>query len=208
VGGFAYWAPKYLYARYAMPLGTANFNFGLVTVVAGAVGTIVGGWWGDRMARARERQLGRAESELSAAERDWAACDANLRVCAVSALLSAPLAALAILSPQAAPFFAYAFFAEVGIFLSTGPVNVVQLRSVPPHLRASAMALSIFAIHLFGDLWSPPLVGLIADHAPMELAMLLVPFGFVVAFALWWGRVPRPTEQATAAAADEKPAIV
>jgi hypothetical protein len=33
------------------------------------------------------------------------------------------------------------------------------------------MALCIFAIHLFGDLWSPPLVGLVADHAPLPVAM-------------------------------------
>jgi MFS family permease len=194
VGGFAYWAPKFLYAQYAMPLASANFRFGLVTVVAGAIGTIVGGWLGDRMGRARERRFDTSApaSELSTAQRDWAACDANMRICAVSAFLAAPLAAMAVLSARSGPFFGYAFLAEIGIFLSTGPVNVVLLRSVPEHLRASAMALSIFAIHLFGDLWSPPLIGLIADHAAMGVAMLLVPLGFAVALALWWAPVRLP----------------
>ncbi len=49
------------------------------------------------------------------------------------------------------------------LFLSTGPVNTLIIESVPLNLRASAMALSIFMIHLFGDMWSPEIVGRLAD---------------------------------------------
>ena len=45
------------------------------------------------------------------------------------------------------------------------------------------MALSIFAIHALGDLWSPPLIGLVADHAPMQVAMLAAPAVFALAAA-------------------------
>ncbi|MGH7270050.1 MAG: spinster family MFS transporter, partial [Polyangiaceae bacterium] len=65
------------------------------------------------------------------------------------------------------------------------------LRSTPPALRASAMALGIFAIHALGDLWSPPLIGLVADHAPMQMAMMAGPALFAIAAWVWWrGRAP------------------
>jgi hypothetical protein len=55
------------------------------------------------------------------------------------------------------------------------------------------MALSIFAIHAFGDLWSPPLVGLLADHIPIQLAMMSLP-GFIALSAwLWWPARRRAT---------------
>jgi hypothetical protein len=49
------------------------------------------------------------------------------------------------------------------LFFATGPVNTLILETVPVNLRASAMALSIFMIHLFGDMWSPELVGHLSD---------------------------------------------
>src|SRR4051812_29317047 len=42
IGAFSYWAPKFLYARYGLDLKTANFRFGLITVVAGVLATLIG----------------------------------------------------------------------------------------------------------------------------------------------------------------------
>ncbi len=50
------------------------------------------------------------------------------------------------------------------IFLPTGPINTLILETVPVAMRASAMAASIFAIHAFGDLWSPKMIGVLSDH--------------------------------------------
>ncbi len=111
----------------------------------------------------------------------------NVDVCALAAGLGAPLAAAAILAPSAGGFFAAVFPCEIALFLLSGPVNVAILRSVPVELRASAMALSIFAIHMLGDLWSPPLIGIVADHAPIEWAMLGAPVAFAIAAIVWWG---------------------
>jgi hypothetical protein len=71
------------------------------------------------------------------------------------------------------------------VFLLSGPINIALLRSAPPHLRASAMAVAIFSIHALGDLWSPPIIGLVADYAPMFLAMLAVPPFFALATIAW-----------------------
>lgn len=172
IGGFAYWAPKYLSARYGMETGHAAFVFGLVTVAGGAIGTLVGGRLGDRATRGRTD--------------DDAIARGNLSVCAIATGLGAPLAAAAIGATTGNMFFAIVLPCEIALFVPGGPFNVAILRSVPLELRASAMALSIFGSHLLGDLWSPPLIGLVADHAPMAWAMLLCPVAYGLAALVWW----------------------
>jgi MFS family permease len=174
IGGFGYWAPTFIYKRYGLDLATANFKFGLMTVVAGGIGTAVGGSWGDRWLRRR--------GDMS----DESATRVNLRVCAIAGALAAPLAAACFLAPSATLFFVFGFGCELFLFLSTSPINAVILRSVPVEMRASAMALSIFGIHLLGDLWSPPLLGLLQDHLPVSLAMMAVPVAIGVSSFTWW----------------------
>ena len=185
IGGFGYWAPKYLHARYGLEAGRASVTFGLLTVVGGFIGTMAGGWLADRNVR---RQAGREGADhLDANAADAMATRANLSVCALGVGLGAPLVAAAIAAGEARTFFMLLIPCEIALFLSAGPVNVATLRSVPAELRATAMALLIFAIHLFGDLWSPPLIGLAADYAPMAWAMMAGPLFFALA-ALVWGR--------------------
>ena len=50
------------------------------------------------------------------------------------------------------------------------------------------MAVSIFAIHLLGDLWSKPFVGELIDHFPVEVAMMTLPVAIVVSAVIWWPR--------------------
>ena len=61
------------------------------------------------------------------------------------------------------------------------------LESVPANLRSSAMAASIFMIHLFGDMWSPKLVGYWSDAAGLQKAVLVLPGALLAAAALWLG---------------------
>ncbi|XLT55666.1 hypothetical protein HN873_048270, partial [Arachis hypogaea] len=44
------------------------------------------------------------------------------------------------------------------------PVNYVSLHCVKPILRALSMAISTVSIHIFGDVPSSPLVGILQDH--------------------------------------------
>ena len=206
IGAFAYWAPKYLAETYAptfhvevvngmahlvvvtagsLSNATADYYFGLVTVVAGAIGTVVGGQWGDRAVR----RVPHASDLLPwDAGPTKAGTNALLRVCAISMVFAAPLTALCFVMPTAQLFFAFAFLAELWLFLSTSPVNAIGLRAVPPELRASAMAGMIFAIHLFGDLWSPSVLGLLNDLLIPTVAMMAVPLVFALSAYLWWPR--------------------
>jgi hypothetical protein len=53
------------------------------------------------------------------------------------------------------------------------------------------MALSIFVIHALGDLWSPPLLGLLMDQMPIAMAMMGVPLAIAVSAVVWW-RMAKP----------------
>ncbi len=185
IGAFSHWAPTFLYTQYGLELKPANIWFGAVTVVAGAVGTIVGGRWADRALTGIPPVPEGAAHDHPA---NLVAVNAQLRVCAFGVAFAFPLAALAFLMPTAIPFFVFGGLAEVGLFLSASPINAIMLRSAPVFLRASAMAAGIFAIHLLGDLWSPTVVGTLADHMPMVYAMMALPFGFLLATLTWWPR--------------------
>ena len=51
------------------------------------------------------------------------------------------------------------------------------------------MAISIFAVHLFGDMWSPEIVGRLADSfgGNLQKAVLILPVALLVASAFWLG---------------------
>lgn len=203
VGAFAFWAPTFLLIRFDAGLAKANLTFGAVTVVAGLLATLCGGWLGDRRQRQAEATL-RSQTERSNDGKPYrenaheepsvdAVTDvrnrALLSLSARAALPSAILALLCFLAPSATLFFILAFFTEFFVFFSNAPINAAILRTVPSHLRARGMAYCIFSIHLFGDLWSPAFVGLLADkvgNAKIQWAMLPLPVAFTLAAWFWW----------------------
>src|SRR5256886_16783421 len=65
--------------------------------------------------------------------------------------------------------------AELCLFASTGPINSTIVNVVDPGMRATAVALSIFTIHVLGDVPSPSLVGIVSDARTLGEAMLIIP---------------------------------
>ena len=186
LGAFSYWAPKFLIHNFhELDTQTANFWFGLITVISGAIGTIIGGRWADSTQRSLPPVTGDTPYDAPA---NRAGSNALLRVCAIGMVAAAPLGALCFFMPTATGFFVVAFACEIGLFLSTSPVNAVGLRAVPIELRASAMAAMIFAVHLLGDLWSPPVLGWLQDVMPPVLAMMALPLTFALSAYVWWPR--------------------
>ncbi|HSN29153.1 MAG TPA: MFS transporter [Kofleriaceae bacterium] len=195
IGAFSYWAPEFLINRFPKQLDSqsANFWFGLVTVIAGAIGTIVGGRWADRSQQGIVVPEGAPHDHRD----NRRGINELLRICSYGMVLAAPLCAVVFFMPAPIGFFAVAFVVEVGLFLSTSPVNAIGLRAVPVELRASAMAAMIFAIHLFGDLWSPPLLGALRDGmesviaskvTATTIAMMALPVTFALSAYWWWPR--------------------
>jgi MFS family permease len=165
VGGLAFWMPAFLERIRGQPPAQATVQFGAIVVVTGFVGTFAGGWLGDALLR-RSAQ-------------------AYLWLSGITALLAAPLAWVVFTDPRPMVYLPAMAAAELLIFASTGPINSVILNVVRPGERATAVALSILAIHLFGDVPSPPLIGRISDLSSLDRAVLIVPVAIFLAGAIW-----------------------
>lgn len=187
LGAFSVWAPKFLLGQYSaqLDLETANNWFGLVLLTSGAVGTFLGGRSADRALRGLPPAAPDAPHD---APEHKLAVNALLRVCAVGMIAAAVTGALGFFAPGPAVFFAVAFVCNIGLFAATSPVNAAILRAAPPERRASAMAASIFTIHLLGDLWSTAALGLLLDHLPRRIAMMSLPLTFALSAYIWWPR--------------------
>jgi MFS family permease len=169
VGGVAYWIPHYIERYLGVPASRGSMAFGVVTVVAGILGTVVGGVWADRWNRRSP--------------------DAFLKLSALSMVASLPVFAVVLLAPSFSSFLAAVFVLEFLLFLSTSPVNAQTVNSVSPAIRAMANAVSIFAIHFLGDAISPPIVGFISERSSLGTGMLIF-FGAILLSALFWGLKP------------------
>jgi len=165
VGGISFWMPTYLAQDRGLPLATATFWFGLVTVVAGILGTLLGGALADALAR---RHGG-----------------AYFVVCGVSMLLSVPAFYTGLVSQRPAVYWVAFFLAELMLFANTGPSNTIMVSAVEPALRTGAVAANIFVIHTLGDVISPVIMGRIADRRGLTPAFLST-VGVVVLSGLLW----------------------
>jgi hypothetical protein len=67
------------------------------------------------------------------------------------------------------------FLALFFLLLNTGPLNAAIVNSVGAPIRATAIAVNVFTIHILGDVPSPPLIGYISDKTGS------LPQGFIVA---------------------------
>ncbi|WP_435019839.1 spinster family MFS transporter [Tundrisphaera sp. TA3] len=143
IGGMLVWVPVYL-------VSTRNFDqvrsgglLGVMTFAAALVGMTLGGMLADHFGKKRPGAL--------------------FVVPGVAMILSIPFVLLCLFSKTEPVIFASIFAAEALMFVSTGPCNAIIGNVVQPNLRAAAFAVSTFAIHFLGDIWSPWLIGKAAD---------------------------------------------
>jgi len=167
LGAFAFWGPTFLEKVHHCETQVADRFFGGVLIVSGLVGTMIGGF------------AATAWQKRNPAGYAW--------LLSLSVLASVPTAVGAFLTHDLKTAMALLAISMFLIFLCTGPVNTLIIEAVPMNLRASAMALSIFMIHLFGDMWSPEVVGRCADAwQDLQKAVLILPGMLLVCSALWF----------------------
>ena len=166
LGGLAQWMPSFLNRTYGLDVARGNLLFGGITVISGIVGTLAGGWLGDRL-----------KQHVPAGQ---------LYVTAAGFVLGAPLAAAAFLSPSLHLCLAAIALAELFLFLNTGPLNTVLVDVLRPNRRATGFAITIFTIHALGDAISPAIIGSLSDAWGLQAALLITPAAIVLAavFAL------------------------
>jgi MFS family permease len=180
LGGLAFWMPEFLMRVHGIAKGPATTGFGIIVVVTGFVGTFVGGWLGDYCLR-YSRQ-------------------AYLWFSGAATLLAVPFAVLALTAATGSVYFPGIILAQLLLFMSTGPINAAIINIVSPLERASAMALSMFAIHLLGDVPSPVLIGRLSDLSSLGRAVLVVPVAIAIGGLIWLAAARAEKHAAGAAA--------
>ncbi len=152
LGGIQVWMPKFLFSERGYTLEAANFAFGIIIVVDGILASLAGGWLGDYLLR-------RMKSSY-------------YLVSAASMLLGVPvmIVALFVKGPLMIPAIAVAAFF---LLFNTAPLNAAVINSVGGHIRATALAVNIFIIHILGDVPSPTMMGWVADKRSLQAAFIL-----------------------------------
>jgi len=164
--GFQFWGSSYLMRFYGLTLRQAGDYFTSVIAGCGLVSTFAGGF-----------------AATAWRKRNPAAYSLTL---SLSTLAAAPFAAWAFLGNSRNGLMIGLATAIFLLLLGNGPVNTLIVETVPVRLRASAMAMSIFMIHLFGDFWSPALVGrLSVFFGSLKPAVLILPIALAVGGSLW-----------------------
>jgi len=161
IGGLAQWLPSFLNRAHSLDVANANTLFGATTVLAGILGTLAGGWLGDRW----QKRSGKGYLLISG----W------------GFLIGTPFAAWAILAPGLTGCISAIFIAEFFLFLNTGPLNTVIINVSNPAVRAMAFAVNIFFIHALGDAVSPSILGWLSDQWGLRSALLVTPLAMVLA---------------------------
>ncbi|HEX5462417.1 MAG TPA: MFS transporter [Steroidobacteraceae bacterium] len=165
LGGLAYWMPTFLERVHGIPAARASAGFGAIVVVTGFAGTFAGGWLGDYWLKfSRQAYLWMS---------GWAT------------VLAIPAVWVALAAGSPSTFYPALIVAELLLFMSTGPVNTAIVNLVSPAERASAVALSIFTIHLLGDVLSPWMIGKLSDLSSLRTAVMIVPVAVVICAVLW-----------------------
>ena len=128
---------------FGLSSGQAATYSGAVIVLAGIVGTVLGGYMADWLNRRHQ--------------------GARVLVCGIGFLLSAPSFAIAITTHNFLVFSVFFVVTTILLTLYTGPSTAATQDVVPAILRASAVAVSLFLAHLLGDAFAPTLVGVLAS---------------------------------------------
>ena len=163
LGGLAFWMPAYLIFR-NQPPSLATPIFGGITVVAGLISTLIGGFVADRL---QKRFSG-----------------AYFLVSGIGMLLAVPLFLVTLYAPF--PFAWVSLFGAVFfVFLNTGPSNAALANVAAPEVRATAFALNILLIHALGDALSPPFLGAVAGRSNMNTAFLFVAGAMFISGVIW-----------------------
>lgn len=157
LGALSYWGLEMLVSSKGMDKTEASVKLGIYVTLGGLIGSLMGGWLGDRLMKKIK--------------------GGYYIICGVSAALSAIPLTITLSSPDPKIFFPAIFVTVFLFFLGNAPVNAIIVSVVPANIRATAVATTILAIHVLGDAVSQPLVGIISTSITKqgEVPSLIAP---------------------------------
>lgn len=168
--------------KYGMTIGfdidEINKYFGIILVVTGFVGTVGGGRLSTHLARNAQYPLA-----------------TMLRFVGIAALLGAPFLAGAFLVESKIAFLGMCFCAELLIFAGVAPLNSIVVVSSPKEYVTLTQGLTIFCINLFGSFLAPVVVGALADHAALAMALQASSAALFASGVVWLAGTPYARSQ-------------
>ncbi|KAJ9551998.1 hypothetical protein OSB04_016043 [Centaurea solstitialis] len=164
IGAYSYWGPKAGYSIYKM--NNADLLFGGITIIGGIVGTLGGSIILDRM-----------NSTIPNA----------FKLLSTATFFGAVFCFSAFCFKSLYVYIVLFLIGEILIFATQGPVNFVCLHTVKPSLRPLSMAMSTVSIHIFGDVPSAPLVGILQDEVDnWRISALILTSVLFLAAGIWF----------------------
>ncbi len=163
LGGIQVWMPQFLYSNRHYTLEAANLAFGMIVVVDGIIASLAGGWLGDYL-------LPKTKGSY-------------YLVSAASMALGMPFLIVGLWTRgrfMVPAIGVAAFF----LLFNTSPLNAAVINSVDAHIRATAIAVNIFIIHILGDVFSPTMMGWVADRRSLQTAFILPVVAMVISSAI------------------------
>jgi MFS family permease len=167
IGGLVFWLPTFLLVAHNLPAARVSSWLGVTVPAAMVLGMVIGGWLADRYVRIAPRAL--------------------FLVPGAAMLVSIPFLLLAIYGRSEGTIYLGVFTAIALMFTNAGPCYAIIGNVVMPNMRAVACAVAIAATHLLGDIWSPSLMGWVAETFGQADSMA-TPFGQALAAI---GALPR-----------------
>ena len=165
LGGMALYIVKFLERVRGVSEGQASVGFAATVILTGLIGIALGGWLSDKLLKVTQQSY--------------------LWVSGIATLIAAPLALVGLTAATPAVYWTAIVLAQLLLFSSTGPINSAIVNVVAPEIRATAVAVSIFTIHILGDVPSPTLIGAISDATSLTKAVLIIPVALLLSGAVW-----------------------
>jgi MFS transporter, Spinster family, sphingosine-1-phosphate transporter len=150
VGGISTWLPTFFHRFAGYSVAGAGLTAGEITAIDGLLATIAGGWLAQIWLRRNHRAL--------------------YLISAWSAIFAIPFGVVVFFGPLRLMLPA-AYVAEFWIFFSTGPLNAAIVNSVSAPIRATAISVNLFMIHLLGDFPSPHFIGWVSDNHNLRVGL-------------------------------------
>lgn len=163
LGGILVWMPQFLFSERHYTLEAANSLFGIIVVIDGILSALAGGWLGDYL-------LPKMKGSY-------------YFISATGMALGVPAMIIALFhkGPLMVPAIAVAAFF---LLLNTSPLNAALINSVGAHIRATAIAVNIFIIHILGDVPSPTMMGWVADRKSLQASFVLPVVAMILSSAI------------------------
>lgn len=136
--------PAFLTRNYGLGTSDAALLFGLIVGIASAVGTLMGGFGSEWLARRDARWL--------------------IGAPAAGLLVGAPLLMLGVTRSNLALAVTLIFFASCFFYTWMGPAIAVTHRLLGSRSRAVGSAVFLLFMHLVGQGFGPPVIGLVSDQ--------------------------------------------